>query len=537
MAKYALMQHQTDGVKFLDDMDGVAALLWDPGVGKTGATLSWIDKQARAKGEFRVLVVSPLSAADTWVIQAPSFMSATVKARFLQGPTKDLLAKIRVAGTWGNVPRTAIGVDHKGARNNGGAKVTILSMSAGAISSWCTKRAHTVQMLQAIRRYKPDLIVVDESHIIKSANANISKAMYQIGQLAPHRVILTGTVNPKDALDCYGQWRFLAPWTFSDHYGEPFTATPSSMSLAQARSIRPWSWEMFRKRYASEDVVRGKGGKTKMLAPGVPLTTITGVNTFTVTELHERVAERSMVVRKEDALDLPPTTDTHVHVQLSAAERAAYVQMHDELATELDSGELIEAPNALAKMMKLRQIAAGFVKNTETGEVHIVGQSLIKAVCEVVDVRLAGENRVVVFAYFRAEVEAIAEKLRRQGRVVEVVTGATKADERLAIRRRFGDVSGNPTPTVLVAQARTMSLSVNELVTASHAVYASLSERRDDLVQSKGRLDRNGQTRPVTFWRCYVPGTVGEVMWETHEHRGDMEKAMLDHIRTKPRFN
>lgn len=538
MAQYKLMAHQTDGVKFLDDMDGIGALLFDPGVGKTGTTLAWIDKQAHALAtsatprEFKVLVVAPLAATDTWVLQAPPFMDATVKARFFQGSTKNILAKIRVAGSWRMVPEADIKVDHRGS----GAKATIVSISAGAVSSWCTDRTKTVQMLQAIRKFKPDLVVVDESHIIKSATANISKAMYQIGQLAPHRIILTGTVNPKDALDCYGQWRFLAPWTFSDSYNESFTKKPLEMTRAQAMSVRPWAWGRFRDRYADLTVVRGAGGKAKMIAPGVALTTIVGVNEDTVPELHDRVAERSMVVRKEDALDLPPITNIHVPVHLTSAEKAAYLQMHDELAAELDSGEVIEAVNALAKRMKLRQIAAGFVKDSDTGEVHIVGSSLIDTVCGVVNNQLVSEDRVVVFAYFRSEVAAIAAKLAQKGRIVEVVNGQTKASERLAIRQRFGDVSRNPTPTVLVAQVKTMSLSVNELVTASHAVFASPPDQRDTWVQAHDRLDRKGQTKPVTFWHCYTSGLVGEVIIETHKHRGNMEKAMLDHIRAKPRL-
>lgn len=49
-------------------------------------------------------------------------------------------------------------------------------------------------------------------------------------------------------------------------------------------------------------------------------------------------------------------------------------------------------------------------------------------------------------------------------------------------------------------------------------------------MQSRGRLDRKGQRSPVTFWNVYAPDTVGEVMLETHKTKGDMEKAMLDHI-------
>ena len=518
MPKYTLMQHQAEGVKFLDSVDGIGALLYEPGVGKTGTTLSWIDRLADKQGEVRVLVVAPLTAADTWVLQAPMFMDSPVKARLMQGPTLTIMAKIAQAKTWAGVPEAAIKADHPGARSQqlNGNRVTILSMSAGAVSSYCTERTKTVRMLQAIRKYAPHVIVVDESHIIKSANANISKAMYQIGQVAPHRIILTGTVNPHSPLDVYGQWRFLAPWTFSDQRDEAFTQTPLKMTKVQQASVRPWSWGRFRDRYSVPGGFKGKG--------------IGGYQNLT--ELNDRIAERSHVVRKEDALDLPPVTDVDVHVALSPREMRAYKEMAEDLAAQMDDGSLLEAPNALAKMMKLRQIAAGFVKDTTTDEVHVVGDSLRKAVKEVCEVTLAGEQRLVVFAYFRSECALLADALRSRGTTVEMITGSTPASERLAIRQRFGDVSRNPGRTILVAQARTMSLSVNELVTAQNAVFASMSERRDDWVQARGRLDRNGQTGShVTFWNCYSPGLIGNVMLDRHKDRGDLETALLDHIR------
>lgn len=518
---YQLMPHQHEGVKFLETVDGIGALLYDPGVGKTGTAMSWLDILASRKKEVRVLVVAPLTAADTWVLQVPDFMVSTVKARMLSGSTAKIMGDIRAAGDWAKVPNSKMYVDHKGNAN----KVTILSVSAGAISSYCTNRSKTVTMLQAVRAYKPDVVIVDESHIIKSHNANISTAMYQIGQLADHRIILTGTVNPHGPLDCYGQWRFLAPWTFSDQYHEKYTKKPLTMTVQQKAAIRPWAFGRFKMRYSIA------GGYMNHQTVGYQ----------NLKELNSRVAERSHVVR-DDVLGLPAVKDIDIHVTLSPKERKAYNDMRDELLAQLDSGELIEAPNALAKIMKLRQIASGFVKNTETGEVHSVGTSLQKACTEIATTQLAGENRLVVFAYFRAECAEMAESLRRiekaAGRdtVVEVITGTTKREERFAIRQRFKDVSGNPKRMILVAQQRTMSVSVNELVTARHAIFASQSERRDDFVQSRKRLARKGQTRKVTFWNVFVPGSVGETMLRSHHTRGDLEKDLLDHIKNTPRL-
>lgn len=537
MPKYKLMSHQKDAVKFLDSVDGVGALLFDPGVGKTGSTLAWLDRLARRQGEVRVLVVAPLAATDTWILQAPFFMDSVVKSRMMQGSTLSILKKIGESRDWVAVPKTPIMANHPGTLRSqvSGNHVTILSMSSGALSSFCrddpkrqtsngkwigtgqTKRQRVVEVLRAVRKYQPHVIVVDESHIIKSANSNVSQALYQMGQMVPHRIILTGTVAPHSPLDVYGQWRFLAPWTFSDQYGEPYTASPTTMSLAERKQIRPWAWGRFRDRYAEMGGYNGKN--------------VVGMDPSTISELHNRVAERSMAMRKEDALDLPAVTDVDVHVVLTAREQRAYDEMKRDLAAQLDSGELLTAVNPLSKMMKLRQITSGFAKDSDTGEVHVIGHSMQKMATDLINNTLLGENRIVVFSYFRAECEAMAKALKQKGRTVEVITGATKAADRLKIRQRFRDVSGNPEPTILVAQITTMSLSVNELVTAQNAVFLSQTQQRDVWVQARGRLDRNGQTKPVTFWNVYVPGTVGEIILQTHDKRGDLETAMIDHIK------
>lgn len=526
MPKYTLMAHQAEGVKYLESVDGVGALLYDPGVGKTGTTAAWIDTSALLPKEVRVLVVAPLTAADTWVLQPHLFMDSPVKARMMQGPTATILAKMALARDWSRVPTMKIAHDHKGttAKQLAGRRVTILSVSAGALSSYCKDRTDTVRMLRAIRKYDPHVIVMDESHIIKAATSNISKSMYQIGQCAPHRIILTGTVTPLSDLDVYGQWRFMAPWTFSDSYGEPFTRHPHLMTDQQAASIEPWNIDRFEKRYG--DTTTGYKGKTVLGS---------GVNGHHGSELWDRVAERSHVVKRKDALDLPPTTDLPVHVTLTAREMKAYREMAEDLAAELDNGELLTAKNALVKYMKLRQVHAGFLKDTDTGEVHIVGTSLQKAAIEVVTTQLMGEQRVVLTGYFRSECKALADKVQKlEGKRTRVmlITGETKTNDRLAMRQAFGDVSRNPERIVMVAQARTMSLSVNELVTAQHMVNASPSERRADYVQLRDRLDRKGQTKPVTYWECFAPGLVADIMINKHKTRGNLEAAMLEHIRS-----
>src|SRR3546814_3765067 len=101
---------------------------------------------------------------------------------------------------------------------------------------------------------------------------------------------------------------------------------------------------------------------------------------------------------------------------------------------------------------------------------------------------LPGEKRVVVFAHFRQEIADLAAALRKgepKSTVIMQITGDTSPKERQALRERFG--SEENVRIVLIAQMRTMSFAANELVTASHAVYPSLTGRSDDGGQPRDR--------------------------------------------------
>src|SRR3546814_10285907 len=67
-------------------------------------------------------------------------------------------------------------------------------------------------------------------------------------------------------------------------------------------------------------------------------------------EMQQVMARNAIVVRKEDALDLPAITDVAVPVHLSPRERDAYDSMKQQLAAVLANGALATVPNRLAQM-------------------------------------------------------------------------------------------------------------------------------------------------------------------------------------------
>jgi SNF2 family DNA or RNA helicase len=312
------------------------------------------------------------------------------------------------------------------------------------------------------------------------------------------RVLLTGTVMPHSPLDVFGQWRFLDPYAFGYKNRDG--------------TIKQATYTAFRTRFA---VYGGYMGYQVL-------------GWQNLEDMQAIMARNAVVARKADALDLPPTTDVEVPVHLDPAEAKAYSEMKQQLATLLAPGVTATVPNRLTQMLRLRQITAGHVPD-DNDVLQVIGRSKVDVIKSLVEDTLAGETRIVVFAFFTQEIRMLEAALRVKGTEVEVIQGGTPTQERAAIRKRFG--SNDPARIVLVAQVKTLSLAVNELVTANHAIFASLSQQRDDMEQAKARLDRQGQTKPVTFWYALAPGTVDEVIMRSHRDRTSLETAMLRHIR------
>jgi helicase SWR1 len=358
-------------------------------------------------------------------------------------------------------------------------------------------------VLGAVTDFDPDLVVIDEMHKIKSISSNASRLAGRIGNRVERRIGLTGTVIPHSPLDVYAQWRFIDPKAFGrvQPDGTRRTATFAHFKEDYAQMGG----------YMGHEVVGFKN----------------------LDRLEEIMAERSAVAIKSECLDLPDAVDTVLPVTLSAKESKAYEDMRTKLQVEFreedDASAAGEATamNRLSRLIRLRQITAGHLPDDE-GQVREIGRSKAKTIASLIHDTLEDEKRVVVFGTFTRELQALEEEITDKRTTVLRIDGSTKPEDRLAIRQRFG--SDDPARLVIVAQIKTLSVAVNELVTASHAVFASLPWQRDDIVQARDRLNRLGQKRSTTFWYALAPDTVDDVVFQAYQDRTDLEKSLMNHI-------
>lgn len=538
--------HQKRGLAKLIACRGVGALLMEPGTGKTAVTLDYCSLLALAskRGEARVLVTGPLAAVDQWALQAPKWVSPQVNvwAEALGGTGIQRVEALRSRGGKRPAKLTGEGRSPKAARaahanrswaiaarrdgvelprqeaqqlgpdvlGDSKPRLIIEAINLDLLSQRRQVGSKTMAdvLLAAVTDFDPDLVVIDEMHKIKSVSSNSSRLAARIGNRVPRRIGLTGTVIPHSPLDVYAQWRFIDPKAFG--------------RVQPDGTRRTATFARFKEDYAQ------MGGYMGHEVVGFK----------NLDRLEEIMAERSAVAIKSECLDLPETSDVIVPVNLSPKELKAYEDMRTRLQVEFREEDDSKADGAksdgsatamgrLTRAIRLRQITAGHIPDDE-GQLREVGRSKAKTIASIVHDTLADETRIVIFGAFRAELEAIAEEVERPGTTVLTITGDTPPEARLAMRQRFGAYSEER--LVIVAQIRTLSVAVNELVTAQNAIFASLPWQRDDIVQARDRLNRLGQRGSTTFWYALAPNTIDEVVYQVYQDRTDLEKALMNHI-------
>jgi SNF2 family DNA or RNA helicase len=423
--------------------------------------------------------MAPRSALDTWPDEVDTHLSDAVPRRvvLLSGSVRDKAAQLLTES------------------REAGPGLTMLVTNHDVLSSSHTGKTKTVQgravFAKAIREAPLDAMVVDELHRAKGRSSNLSKGLGSISAFVPRRIGLTGTVAPHSPLDLFAQWRWLAPEVFGT------------------------SWTDFEATYAKMGGYYGKE-------------VIGYVN---LDQLRALQQNHSMVVRKADALDLPPVTERIVPVTLTPRERKAYDQMEDTLVADLPDGDAAIAASRLVQWLRLRQLTSGYVMDSDTREITRFGDSKLRVTIDLLRELTDADEKVVVFAHFRADVAGVVESATKlKGVRVEFITGDTTDKDRRSIRKDFVSHVG---PMVIVAQMRTVSLAINEFVVASHGVFLSMSERRDDWIQAKDRLDRKGQTRPVTLHYVVVPESIDVDIMDAHRKKGSLEAAILGRLSRK----
>lgn len=379
------------------------------------------------------------------------------------------------------------------------------------------------------------LVIVDEATRIKSPTANRTinitqgladteksrKRVTSIDPLSAYRLILSGTIVTNAPSNLFAPYEFLKfdffkmnYYAFNSRYCMQVKETGDFG--AYTRNIRPDEIERVLKyhRYNRpiEEISEVTGISTKNIEWIIanPNNRLPYKN---LSELKLMIEPVSVVVRKDECLDIPPKVYQRIEVNLGGEQKRVYNELKKKLIAEYNDKELTVA-NKLTLTMRLQQVTGGFfpyqVRNEDgdpVTEVTEISSRNAKITALKEDLWEADNEKIIVWARFTAEIKAIERELKKAfpEKVIVSYYGETGDYRREEIKKQFkaGQID------IMVANPRVAGIGLNLQIATLHYYYSN-SFSLDDREQSEDRSHRMGQTKTVTYKDIVIKGSIDE---------------------------
>lgn len=335
-------------------------------------------------------------------------------------------------------------------------------------STWRIEEA----IVRLMRRARNPILIYDEGHKLKHRTSRQAKTAHRlVAALDPYRLLLTGTAIANTPLDVFSEYQAIDNSVFG---------------------VR---WAPFVEKYATFYGMYNQRVVYKNLS-----------------DLRRRARTRATVLTKKECFaNLPPRITVPVKVEIDKKTRKAYQEMADFFITQTDEGEEASAAIKLTQMMRLSQITSGFVK-TDSGEMVQLGSDKLDTLAETLEELIDEGEKVVVFARFRWEIEAIEKLCKKRRWVHWKYYGVTKASAKRERDKFPPAFQRHKGPAVFIAQTATGALSI-DLSAASNAVFFSFDYNLVNWIQCHDRIEGHLTSESCVYTYLIGRKTIDEEIW------------------------
>lgn len=319
-----------------------------------------------------------------------------------------------------------------------------------------------------------DMIVLDESHMIKNRGSKRSKAIRKMGRKSQYRYILTGTPISNSKLhEFWAQMDFLDPSIFG-------------------------KWTEFQKMYCVLD----QFWQPKWYINQPQLEMIVNAHAYRIT--------------KAECLDLPEILEDQI-IKVPMVEKRIYKEALENFISDFD----IEMDNPLTRLLRLRQISSGFVSD-EFGEIEKLKSEKISYMHEILEAREGSKS--VIFANFKQSIKDIKESL--DGKYNYIVLDGDQPDKQI-----WKEFQEDKDIDIIVCQYQTANAGIDLFASDSIIFYEPhLSSSVNS--QARDRIHRIGQKHTVSYYYLLMEGSIEEKIYKTITDGEDFSKEVLgDYIR------
>uniref|UniRef100_A0A671YZ57 Zinc finger RANBP2-type containing 3 n=1 Tax=Sparus aurata TaxID=8175 RepID=A0A671YZ57_SPAAU len=426
-----LMPFQREGVEFALSKNGRCMIADEMGLGKT---VQAIAVAYAFRKEWPLLVVVPSSLKYPWIEEMERWIPE------LQPGDINLVE---------NKSHT-MGISS--------SKVTVLGY--GLLTT------DARPLVEALTRQRFAVVVVDESHYLKSRNAARTKILVPLIQSAKRAILLTGTPALGRPEELFMQIDALYPKMFG-------------------------TWTDYAKKHCNAHY-KYFGRRRQWDCRGAS----------NLDELHQRLS-RIMIrrLKAEVLTQLPPKIRQRIPFDLpkeAAKEASASFAEWERLMKGMGSG-VVATDNPFTQVMSL---VTQMYKQTAIAKAGAV-KDYIKMMLE------AEQLKFLVFAHHLTMLQACTEAVIEAKAGYIRIDGSVPSSERIHLVNKF---QSDPETRVAILSIQAAGQGLT-LTAASHVVFAELYWNPGHIKQAEDRAHRIGQTTSVNVHYLIAKGTFDTVMW------------------------
>ena len=439
------MPYQEVGLGFLEHVGGNGFITDEPGLGKTMQALSCL---ALHPDRRPAVVVCPASLKLNWEREAEMWLE-----------TGDIVEVIKSGKPY---PLTG--------------DMAIIILNYDILKKW----------LPELKAIKPQILIYDESHYIKSPKSARSKAAAQLAKTAPHKILLTGTPVMNRPSELWHQLCILAPETYSK---STFFQWHRRYCDAKQRTFFRWD---AKKRMRVKQSVWDFSGASNLdeLAESLTGIMIRRTKAEVLPELPAKRRQTLLVSidnrREYDHAEKDFLSWIKEQKGHAAAERASSVEQFS----------MVEALRQIAIQGKMKQA--------------------IEWICDFLET----DEKLVVFATHRATIDTLMTEFSK---VAVRLDGGMCAEEKQLSVDRF---QTDPEIRLFLGNVKAAGEGI-PLFAASNALFVEMAWGPKTHEQCESRLHRIGQEYPVTVRYMIAVNTIDEKIADMLEAKGGITSAAI----------
>ncbi|CBY20066.1 unnamed protein product [Oikopleura dioica] len=454
----ALYPFQREGVDQIIRRGGKAILADEMGLGKTIQALALA---AHYRKDWPLLIVAPSSVKFNWLIELSNWIGEIV--------SKDSILVLYT------------GKDVAKIRNTLKVVITSYEMTTKIVNSGKHMTDTSIFSEENDRKSRFRMVILDESHYIKTATAQRAKSTKLICNGAARVLCLSGTPALAKPIELHSQIEVVSKDLFSNRhsFGQRYCAAYKSK----------YGWN-----YSGSDNLQ---------------------------ELNLILSKTIMIRRLKSQVlkDLPPKIRKIIYMKVTDSPMMKkcnkIFQNIQKLPAQMTKNDF--------KEMELEKLSDKF-EEADSSPLTIwnkwycaTGDAKIKAVSEYLIEKLENESeKIIVFAHHRAVIDSLEQNIspKIKGNLIKI-TGSTRSDDRTTYVEQFQN-NENIKCALLSITAVNMGVTLTK---ASTVVFAELHYTPGVMVQAEDRAHRIGRETDVNIEYLIAKNTADEWIWRDKYQR------------------